>query len=142
MQRTDPLRTLVRLGFYFSVALFVYGTLFPSQFDFSPPSLSKAWPTAGFLPFWDAAHGRIHSLTDMAGNVLLTIPIGFFGFVRPGKQPALRRVAKWGVAGLALGLAAETIRLAIPARFSDITDAINNGVGRLAGAWAGHLLGQ
>ncbi len=138
---SDSLIGLLQFGFWFSIALFIYGTLFPFQFDFSPQALSKEWSSMGWLPFWDASRGRIHSLPDMAGNLLLTFPIGFFGVLRSRKGRGLRQLLNWGLLGLAMGFAAEMMQLALPSRYSDITDAINNGLGCLAGAWAAYWIG-
>ncbi len=134
--------SLCRCGFYLSILLLLYGTLFPFQFDLAPQSLSRAWSVAGLIPFWDSARGRIHSLPDMLANALLAIPLGFFGSLWFHARGKLQNPAAWFAIGLCLGLLSEIIQLAIPQRVSDITDAINNGLGASAGAVAAALFGQ
>jgi len=69
-----------------SVLLIVYGTLFPFHFDLSHHGLSRAWAGAGVAPFGDVWRGRIHSLPNMVANALLTVPMGFFGFLWFGRN--------------------------------------------------------
>ncbi len=135
------LLALCRYGFYLSVLLLFYGTLFPFHFDFSLPALTQAWSQFGFIPFWDVARGRIHSLPDMLSNALLTFPMGFFGILWFGRERKLRGLLKWFLLGFVLGLLSEVIQLAIPSRMSDITDALNNGLGAFAGAAFASLFG-
>lgn len=137
----DPLFRLCRYAFYLSVLLFVYGTLFPFNFDFSPSALSAALDKVWLVPFWDSDRGRIHSLTDMASNVLLTIPLGFFGYLwrlEKGKEPGIIR---WFVVGFLLSSFLEIIQLGVPSRRTGITDAINNGLGAFLGAVAAGVSG-
>jgi glycopeptide antibiotics resistance protein len=131
------LLALCRYGFYLSVLLVLYGTFFPFHFDFS----SFSWSRFSLIPFWDAERGRIHSLPDMLSNILLTVPLGFFGAMWFGRTRKLKVVAQWFFVGLCLGLLSEIIQLAIPSRLSDITDALNNGIGAFAGAAFACLFG-
>jgi len=133
---------LARFAFYSSLVLFFYGILFPFHFDFSQEALSTAWSRAGLIPFWDAGRGRIHGIPDMISNILLTLPIGFFGFLRSDAMGKSPRIVIWGAAGLALGLLAEAMQLAMPYRSSDISDAINNCLGATAGAFVAKLAGR
>ncbi len=138
----DPLLELCRYAFYLSVLLIIYGTLFPFQFDFSAQNLSDAWANAGLTPYWDAGRGRIHSLPDMVSNVLLTIPLGFFGFLWFGRNGNSQRCARWFAVGALLGLFSEIIQLGISSRVSGITDVLNNGLGAFLGALAAALYGS
>jgi VanZ family protein len=131
------LLTLCRVGFYLSLLLVLYGAFFPFHFEIS----TFAWSNFRLVPFWDVARGRIHGLPDMLSNILLTMPFGFFGFLIFGKPKKLRSAVKWFFIGLCLGLLAEVIQLAIPSRLSDITDALNNGIGAFAGAIFAYLFG-
>jgi len=137
----DPLLKLCRCGFYLSVLLFIYGTLFPFQFDFSAENLREAWNGANLTPYWDAGRGRIPSIPDMVSNVLLTIPLGFFGFLWFGRNNNPQRWARWFAVGALLGLLSEMIQLGISQRVSGITDVLNNGLGALFGAIAASLCG-
>ena len=138
----DRLVALSRCGFYLSVLLVLYGTLFPFHFDFSPEALRDAWSGFGLVPFWDVERGRIHSLPDMAGNILLTVPMGFFGLVWVGRDGRTRGLIRWFFAGFLLGLLSECIQLGVASRLPDITDAICNGIGALSGAVAASLCGE
>jgi VanZ family protein len=135
-----PSSQLAKAGFYVAVALFFYSTFFPFQFDFSPESVGQAIQGARLTPYWDQSRDRIHSLPDIAANILLTIPLGFFGLLTCRSRAACRAVT-WGIIGLACGLLAETIQLAIPSRTPNLTDALNNCVGAWIGAVAACLVG-
>ena len=139
--RRDSALALCRNGFYLSVILFLYGTLFPFQFDFSVGSLSRAWSVAGLVPYWNVQHWRIHNLPDMMSNIVLTIPLGFFGFLRQGRTGGLQRIGRLFLLGFLLGLLSEIVQLSIVSRISDITDALNNGVGSALGAFLAFLFG-
>ena len=138
----DSSGLLIRYGFYVSILLFFYGTLFPFQFDFSPQHLAQAWSSTGFVPFWDFVRGRVHSLPDSIANILLTVPLGFFGFLHRSTGGRASRLWKWCALGLTFGFAAESLQLAIPLRNSDVADAVNNGLGALAGAAIAHVAGN
>jgi len=128
-------RALCRYGFWLSLLLFFYGTLFPFHFDFA----GFSWSQFGLLPFWDAGRGRVHSLPDMLSNVLLTVPAGFFGLLCFGRQ---KRVVRWFAFAFLAGLLVETIQLAVPSRLSSVTDALNNGIGAWIGAGFAALFGS
>jgi hypothetical protein len=91
--RKKPIDRLCRLGFYLSVLLVLYGTLFPFHFLSSAHDFS-------LMPYWDIQKGRIHSLPDMMSNVLLTVPLGFFGFLVFDRGKKLPSIVKWLVLGL------------------------------------------
>jgi len=135
-------QTLFRYGFCFSLLFFFYGTLFPFHFDFSKRELSIAWSQAGLLPYWDVERGRIPSMPDCVANILLTAPLGFLGLMQRLQRGKVSKLWNWFMLGLALGLAAEILQLAVPSRSSSVTDAINNGFGALAGAAAARLIGS
>ena len=133
---------LSRYAFYLSVLLVLYGTLFPFQFDFSPRALDNAWASAGFIPFWDAGRGRIHSLPDIVSNVILTLPLGFFGYLWFGRKTRKQGIVRWFFAGFFLGLFSEIVQLGVASRLSNITDALSNGTGAFAGACAAAVFGR
>ena len=131
-------KQLARIGFYLSLLLFLYGTLFPFNFDFSPTYVRQAWAHADLDPFWDAARGRIQSLPDIVSNTLLTIPIGFLGLLTARRGT----IWKWGAVTLALGATVEALQLGIPGRTSSLTDVLSQAMGGVAGAGAARLFGQ
>ena len=94
---------LCRYGFYLSVLLFFYGTLLPFNLEATSHHLSQALSNIKLVPFWDIERGRIHSLTDMLSNVLLTAPIGFFGALWFGREKRRPGIAKWFFIGLCFG---------------------------------------
>ncbi len=130
--------TLYRYGFLLSLLLVLYGALFPFSFDLANFSTSHF----SLLPFWDAERGRIHSIPDMVSNVLLTMPLGFFGTLWLGGKRKLTTIGGWFLFGLTVGILAEVAQLAIPSRLSDITDALNNGLGSMAGSIIACLFGK
>jgi glycopeptide antibiotics resistance protein len=138
----EKMQSLCRYGFWLSVLMFFYGTLFPFRFDLSIYSLTNAWSHTGLIPFWDLERGRIHSLTDIVANILLTVPLGFFGVLSFRYKKRYENLMPWLFLGLALGLIVETLQLGMPSRYSDITDALNNGLGALAGAGFAILFGR
>lgn len=91
-------------------------------------------------PFHFAWPGAIHLMwyapvDDVAANVALFVPIGFFlrlARPRPGDRLALGPLA----AGLAASAAIEALQVLLPGRFPSPWDVAANG----AGAWAGALL--
>jgi VanZ family protein len=79
------------------------------------------------------------ALDDLA-NILLTMPLGFAGFLHFRNKSWA--IFPWPLVGLALGLAAEFFQLMIPTRHSFLSDAINNGLGALFGAVIASLIGR
>jgi glycopeptide antibiotics resistance protein len=139
--KQDPVHALCRYGFYLAALLLLYGTLFPFQFDVYSRSLALAFDSIRFVPYWDIERGRIHSLPDIVSNILLTVPLGFFGFLSFAGKHKAQSCARWLAWGFLLGLLAEVIQIGIPSRVADSTDAINNGLGSFLGAWAASIFG-
>jgi glycopeptide antibiotics resistance protein len=131
----DAAETLAKYGFYFSLSVCLYVVLFPFRFDFSWQFLSTAWSKAILTPYCFPNRGFRITADDLA-NILMTVPLGFMGFLYFGDRSESRALLKWSAMGLAFGLASECIQLAIPTRASVITDALNNGLGALLGAAA------
>jgi glycopeptide antibiotics resistance protein len=134
-------RLLSKYGFYLSISIFIYADLFPFQFDFSWLHLYTAWSRAVLVPYWSARAG-LHVTADDVPNILLTMPLGFAGFLHYRDRRRMSAFCKWWAVGLAFGLAAELIQLAIRTRASDVTDAINNSFGVLLGATVASGVGQ
>jgi glycopeptide antibiotics resistance protein len=129
----ETAQLLAKCGFYFSLSVLLYAVLFPFHFDFSGRHLLSAWSQAGFIPFWNAKKG-LHLAGDDIANILFTFPLGFFGFLHFAGRKDKWTLCRWAILGLAFGLGAEIIQLAIPTRASGITDIINNGLGAFLGA--------
>lgn len=82
-------------------------------------------------------------VTDVLGNVLLFLPLGFVTAGALGQRspssPArrlgsIRRLAAAGGLGIALSAAIEGIQLLVPGRATDVDDVIFNGAGTVVGA--------
>jgi glycopeptide antibiotics resistance protein len=127
-------RLIAAYGFYFSVAFFCYGALFPFTLDLSAGHLSSSWAHASLVPFWDTPGRRLHGLSDITANFLFTLPLGFFGFLHCAGKNRSATAWKWGGIGMLLGLGAEILQLAIPSRSSGATDILINGTGAFLGA--------
>jgi VanZ family protein len=129
----DASRQIAAYGFRISLALFCYGALFPFTLDLSRSQLSAAWAHASLLPFWNMPGGRAHDIADIVANLLVALPLGFFGCLRCAGNSRAAAFWKWGAVGAILGLGAEALQLAIPGRSSGTTDILTNGLGALAG---------
>jgi VanZ family protein len=137
----DAARLFSKYAFYFSISVFLYADLFPFRFDSSSQQLHTAWLQAGLIPYWAANRG-LHIAVDDVANVLLTIPLGFAGFLYYANRRRISAFCKWWALGSAFGVAAELVQLGVPTRSSSITDAINNGFGAFLGAAAASVMGQ
>lgn len=129
--------TLVWIGF---VLLVTYGSLFP--FDFHMRELDEQT----ILSFIASCCSRF-SRGDAVGNVVLFLPIGFFGVLthRPGRSAGYRLVSV-GAVGVILALALQVAQFYLPERVPSVQDAIWNTFGTFAGAvtalWLGRRLGR
>jgi VanZ family protein len=137
----EAARLLAKYGFYFSIAIFVYTDLFPFRIDISRHQLSTAWSQSIWIPYWYPQTG-VRILADDIANILLMMPLGFFGFLHCARRNRKLAVYRWCALGLALGASAECIQLAIPTRATMITDILNNGLGSLLGAAAASAAGH
>ncbi len=135
-------RLLSTYGYHFSVLVFCYGALFPFTLDISNRHLLDSWSHISLIPYWDTPGGRMHGIPDIAANILLSVPLGFFGFMYRTEKNKSWALWKWFAIGMTLGLAAEILQLAIPGRSSGTTDMLNNGIGALAGAAMARAFGK
>lgn len=79
------------------------------------------------------------SLFDMAQNILLFLPLGFFlASAADSRKHPFRRLAPALWAGLLLSGAVETLQVLIPGRYPSFLDILLNALGSLAGAYAAH----
>jgi glycopeptide antibiotics resistance protein len=136
----EAVQVLSKYGFYFSVSVYLYAILFPFHFDLSWRHLLEAWSQAILTPFWDAKRG-LHLSGDDVANFLFTMPFGFFGFLHFAGKNKGNSTWQWGLWGIALGLGAEFLQLAIPTRASVLTDAVNSGLGASMGAFFASVKG-
>jgi glycopeptide antibiotics resistance protein len=136
---TNAIELLCRYGFYFSVSAYLYAVLFPFRFDFSWNHLSTALSGVILIPFWDPQRS-FRIVPDDLANILLTIPLGFSGFLYCRNKSC--RILRWWILGLCFGLAAEILQLGILTRATVLSDAINNSLGAVLGAAIASVIGR
>jgi glycopeptide antibiotics resistance protein len=74
-------------------------------------------------------------VTDVLGNVLLFLPLGFVSAGALGeRRAALPRLSTAVGCGLVLSVAIEAVQLLVPGRATDVDDVIFNALGTLVGA--------
>jgi VanZ family protein len=115
MRRTGPLLLVA--------ALISYGSLYPFHLAW-PPSLEHALEELFSHPDWWT------SLSDVAGNVLLFVPMGVAIVVATdGRTNAGAWRAMWIVLSLALALLLQVAQVFVPSRSAAMADVLWNGVG-------------
>lgn len=73
-------------------------------------------------------------VTDVLGNVLLFLPLGFVTAGALRGRPPVRRLAAAAGFGALLSAGIEGLQLLVPGRATDVDDVIFNGLGTLVGA--------
>ena len=123
MRRTGPLLLVA--------ALVSYGSLYPFHLAW-PPSLGHALEELFSHPAWWT------SLSDVAGNVLLFVPMGVAIVVATDGRPnAGTWRAVWIVPSLALALLLQIAQVFVPSRSAAMADVLWNGVGLAIGLVVG-----
>jgi VanZ family protein len=110
---------------WLTLALMVYGSLFPFHYQAHSPSWADGWA----LLRLDARQSR----SDLLANILLFVPYGLL--LTGPMQPRRRLLALLGGAALALGL--QYLQFWFPDRVPSGTDAVLNWVGIAIGLGAG-----
>lgn len=130
-------RKIVNILLILYVLFTVYNTLIPfnfqaNAFSFITLMQSIEWRLCIY-------HGRLAPLTDIAGNVLLFMPLGFLLYIwryqRRLRSPLIYSV----IAGLFFSIFIEILQLFFGDRISSITDIFNNAVGTFFGALTGSI---
>jgi VanZ family protein len=115
-------------------ALIAYGSLYP--FGFAMPASLGA--------FWDELLAQRRLWTgfgDVAGNVLLFVPLGVAGVLRAGPgQLTFLRGAKVLVGSLAFAFALQVLQVFEPTRDPALSDVFWNALGTIAGMVGGIAL--
>ena len=106
----------------------IYGSLYP--FAFRP---FAGDPLRALLATWSARASR----GDLAGNVVLYLPLGFFLSLAARRLGFAGRIALAAASGTALSIAIEIGQLWTSGRQSALSDVIANA----AGAWLGGVAG-
>lgn len=125
-------RKIVNFLFISYVLFVVYNTLIPFTFDYSVSDFPKLLDKVVWNPLV-GERGHI-SLTDLAGNVILFIPFGFFLYM-VFYSHVRRHPIFWSVVlGALLSLFIEFVQLFIQSRNTAPHDFINNTIGSFLGA--------
>jgi glycopeptide antibiotics resistance protein len=72
-----------------------------------------------------------YAVLEFVANIVLFVPFGMLWMLAP---PAARPLAVIGL-GLATSIVIELVQLALPTRYSTVSDVIANTVGAAVGAW-------
>jgi VanZ family protein len=125
--------------FVITVVLIVYGSLYP--FAFESRHLAAA-PFTVLAHSWPSGVDRF-LLKDFVLNVLIYLPVGFFGVLALGKgQPRIFYGAVTVLLGLALSTGMEALQLYDDARNSSALDVVSNTLGSTLGAGLAFLYGK
>ena len=92
---------------------------------------ANLWPFKTILPYLLGDRGLVIALFNLAGNIVLLVPIGFL-------VPFVYRKITWKKAlalAVAAGLAIEGMQALFRVGIFDIDDVILNGLGVRAGYW-------
>lgn len=118
--------------------LVTHGSLYPWRFV-APPSLDAAWHALWSQRTWWSGLG------DVAGNVVLFVPLGWLALAGRRERAAARAIVAL-IAGLAFALVLQVLQIWLPERSPSLSDVFWNGVGitlgfaiaRLAQRLSGH----
>jgi glycopeptide antibiotics resistance protein len=118
------------------VVAIAYGSLYP--FDFSLPAAGPG-PVQALVKTWANRPGR----GDFVANVLLYIPLGFFGALSFGERASLTtRFLGAVLLGVLLSIAMELAQYYDVGRDTEATDVYANALGSALGAVAGIIFGS
>ncbi len=124
-------RKIINVLLLLFVAFTLYNTLIPFNFETHGLSLNELLRQADWELF--VHQGRRASLTDIAGNILLFLPLGFLLYLW-GRQRGIKGILLVsGIVGFLLSVSIEFLQLFLVARNSSVTDILNNTAGTLAG---------
>lgn len=116
-----------------TIALIVYGSLYPWQFDWWRTSES---PLDVLLRSWPQHVDRF-LLRDVALNLLLYTPLGLTAFLAVARRHSRALAAAAAVLlGAALSTGVEIAQVYVPGRVSSLLDVTTNSLGTVAGVLA------
>lgn len=117
-----------------TLAVFILTTV-PFQMEASRQGIARRWHHAERTPFHNA-EGRRMSGSDMLGNLLLFLPVGFclHGWRMARRKNLTISVIPTVVAAGLFSLSIELFQLLLSDRFTSINDVMNNTLGALGGA--------
>ena len=114
-----------------AILLILYGSLYPFHFESRHLAGAPAWL---LFHSWPSAMDR-SVWVDAAVNILIYIPLGFFGGLSIGRSKAL-------LLGCSLSAAIEMLQLYDFSRTCSSLDLVTNTVGTAAGICLAHLYGR
>jgi glycopeptide antibiotics resistance protein len=128
-------------GLALTLLFIAYQTTLPFDFQFSRAQLAFGWERATLIPF-TSVEGYPASRSDIIGNVLLFLPLGYFLALSPlgARRGAWRPLLLTGI-GCALSLCVESAQLFSPLRYAQTTDLITNTLGTWTGIVAAMTFG-
>ena len=131
LPKSAPWRAWCALGTVLSAAFLVYGSLVPFRFD-GPINLSRAVSTL------DHSLSGPFSRSDFLANILLVVPMGFFGAATLVNHQSsvwrwLLAAAALQTAALGLSLGVEGLQAFMPERTSSLLDVMAQQVGTFVG---------
>lgn len=129
-----PIHVTARSLFFLSALFIVYATSIPWDFVFPPTLRRVQW-----VPLWNRWEGRLHSIPDMAQNVVLFLPFGFFGWLsidRVRRAGPIQGPIQMALLGMLLSATVEVLQTMSLTRIPSASDVVTNTFGALAGASA------
>ena len=123
-------RPVVLLWLAFALFILYAGTI---PFQFSADGIGERIQRVPLNPFVSPDTGHRLSLPDLVQNILLFVPFGAMGFLA-GRKPALTRIARVTVCGLALSALVEALQLLTSDRVTGLNDVLANTAGAFGGA--------
>ncbi len=127
--------------FLASAAFILYGTTIPFNFVLDRQQVLAHLSRVTLNPLISPDSGSRVSIPDFVGNVLLFVPLGFFGiWSLAGRRASVSRIVWLTILGCALSVAVETLQLFTLDRTSSVADVFANTLGAMSGAVAATLL--
>jgi VanZ family protein len=116
---------------FLTIALIVYGSLYPWHFDFGG---APRHPLLVLLDSWPSVWDRF-ALRDAAINLLLYLPFGATAVWTLSRRfPGVLAAAPVVLGGMALSISMELLQVYVPGRVCSLFDVFCNTVGTAAGA--------
>jgi VanZ family protein len=127
--------------FVASAVFILYGTTIPFDFVFDRQQVLAHLSRMTLNPLISPDSGTRVSIPDFVGNILLFVPLGFFGvWSLAGRRASISRIVWLTLLGCALSIAVETLQLFTVDRTSSVADVFANTLGTMAGAIAATFL--
>ena len=127
--------------FVASAVFILYGTTIPFNFVLDRQQVLAHLSRITLNPLISPDSGSRVSIPDFVGNVLLFVPLGFFGiWSLAGRRSSISRIVWLTILGCALSVVVETLQLVTFDRTSSVADVFANTLGTISGAVAGTLL--